>query len=153
MKGSNSLILKVTYHKKPRCVSCQSKDLRKKASFIRQVQHETIGPRRTSLECKAHKFYCRTCGCYFNQRFPGIGKHQRATERLQKQVFHQHTQGVSQQALAKDFKLGKATLERWYHKRYPLEHQERKASPCPIVLGIDEHSFSKKQGYATTFCD
>src|SRR5258705_12137095 len=24
---------------------------------------------------------------------------------------------------------------------------------CPQVLGIDEHFFSKKQGYATTFCN
>lgn len=153
VKGTNPLILKVTYHRKARCLNCQSKDLRKKARFIRKVAHETIGPRRTFLEFTAHKFYCRRCGCYFNQQFPGIGKYQRATERLQKQVFHQHTQGVSQQALAKDFKLGKATIERWYHKRYQLEHQKIKNAPCPIVLGIDEHFFSKKQGYATTFCD
>jgi len=153
VQGTNPLILKVTYHRKPRCVSCQSKDLRKKASFMRKVQHETLGHRRTLLQFKAHKFYCRTCGSYFNQQFSGIGKHQRATERLQKQIFHSHTQGVSQQALAKDFKLGKATIERWYHKRYQIEHQELKGSPCPQVLGIDEHFFSKKQGYATTFCD
>ncbi len=25
--------------------------------------------------------------------------------------------------------------------------------PCPAVLGIDEHFFSKKQGFATTLCD
>ncbi len=24
---------------------------------------------------------------------------------------------------------------------------------CPAILGIDEHSFSKKHGYVTTFCD
>jgi transposase len=27
------------------------------------------------------------------------------------------------------------------------------AEPCPIVLGIDEHFFTKRKGYATTFCD
>ena len=139
VKGSNPLIGKVTYQRKARCVRCHSKDVRKKARFTRKVHHETIGPRRTCLEFTSHKFYCRTCGRYFNQQFPGIGKHQRSTERLQKQVFHQHTQGVSQQALAKDFKLGKATIERWYHKRYRLEYQELKDAPCPQVLGIDEH--------------
>ena len=68
-------------------------------------------------------------------------------------MFHQYTQGVSQQALAKDFKLGKATIERWYHKRYQLEYREHKGAPYPQVLGMDEHFFNKKQGYATTFCD
>jgi hypothetical protein len=45
VKGTNLLILKVTYHRKASCISCQSKDLRKKASFIRKVVHETIGSR------------------------------------------------------------------------------------------------------------
>ncbi|WP_457606883.1 hypothetical protein, partial [Legionella pneumophila] len=34
---------------------------------------------------KAHKYYCPACGRYFNQRFPGIGKYQRASESLRKQ--------------------------------------------------------------------
>ncbi|MCD6039117.1 MAG: hypothetical protein K0S27_517 [Gammaproteobacteria bacterium] len=49
--------------------------------------------------------------------------------------------------------MGKATIERWYHKRYLREYQEMKGLACPQVLGIDEHSFSKKQGYVTTFCN
>ncbi len=85
--------------------------------------------------------------------FPGIGKYQRATERLHYQVFHQHTEGISQQSLSRDFKIGKATIERWYHKQYLLANQEIKNQDCPSVLGIDEHLFSKKQGYATTFCN
>jgi transposase len=30
---------------------------------------------------------------------------------------------------------------------------ERTNSLCPAVLGIDEHFFSRRHGYATTFCD
>jgi transposase len=55
--------------------------------------------------------------------------------------------------LAKQFKLGKATVERWYHQHYVLAYKEIEARPCPSVLGIDEHFFSKRQGYATTLCD
>lgn len=147
------LVLDVCYRRQPRCSFCHSKRLRKKSSYIRRVRHELIGHRTTILQFKAHKFYCYACKRYFNQQFPGIGKYQRATERLQVQVFSYHTEGVSQQSLAKNFRLGKATIERWYHKHYWLENQEIKDRHCPSVLGIDEHSFSKKQGYATTFCD
>lgn len=56
--GTNPLMLQVSYRKKVSCPRCQSKSLRKKASFTRKVQHETIGPRRTCLEFTAHKFYC-----------------------------------------------------------------------------------------------
>jgi len=30
---------------------------------------------------------------------------------------------------------------------------ELKNNPCPRVLGIDEHFFTRKEGYATTLCD
>jgi transposase len=95
----------------------------------------------------------RDCKRYFNQQFPGIHKHQRSTQRLQNHIFHRHTEGVSQKSLARDFKLGKATIERWYHKEYVIAHKEVHVQHCPTVLGIDEHFFSKKQGYATTFCN
>jgi transposase len=78
--------------------------------------------------------------------------HQRATQRLKAQVFHQHSQGVSQCDLAKNFNLGQATIERWYHRSYQLENQFIKNRHWPSVLGIDEHSFRKRQ-FATTFCD
>lgn len=153
VSGLNPIIIDVSFRLKSRCIYCEGKRLRKKSSFIRQVRHESIGLRQTILRFKAYKFYCACCHKYFNQRFPGILKHQRATERLHKQVFSQHTQGVCQKTLAKDLKLGKATVERWYHQMYWRENQEMKNRHCPRVLGIDEHSFSKKQGYATTLCD
>jgi transposase len=153
ISGYQPLVLDLHYRRKARCIYCNQSQLRKKSSFIRQVRHETIGHRQTLLRFKAYKFYCKKCCRYFNQRFPGIGKYQRATERLHEQVFYQHTEGVSQQSLARYFKMGKATIERWYHKRYLLAYHEIKSQSCPQVLGIDEHSFSKKQGYATTFCN
>lgn len=153
VSGYNPLIYDVRYRRMAHCIHCNGKKLRKKDSFTRMVRHEPVGYRQTLLRFKAYKFYYYDCGRYFNQRFPGIGKHQRATDRFQYQGFHQHTEGVSQQSLARDFKIGKATIERWYHQRYLLANQEIKNQRCPQVLGIDEHSFSKKQGYATTFCN
>jgi len=150
---SNPVVYEVHYRRRAYCVYCGGKRLRKKASFMRKVRHESLGHRPTLLWFKAYKFYCVACRRYFNQRFPGIGKYQRATERLHYQVFHLHTEGISQKSLARDFKLGKGTIERWYHQGYQLAAQEIKVAHCPEVLGIDEHFFSKKQGYATTLCN
>lgn len=153
LNNYSPLYLEVSYRRKPRCIHCDSKRLRKKSQFIREVKHELIGHRPTILRFKAFKFHCYQCKRYFNQRFPGIGKHQRATERLKTQVFNQHTDGMDQKAISKLFKIGKATIERWYHEYYWRENQEIKDRHCPAVLGIDEHSFSRRQGFATTFCD
>lgn len=147
------LILDIQYNRIARCGHCTSKKVRIKDSFLRTVKHESIGHRQTLLRFKAYKFYCNHCCRYSNQQFPGIAKYQRATERFQAQVFHQHTNGISQKTLADEFRLGKATVERWYQRRYQLESKESINSPCPIVLGIDEHFFSHKQGFATTLCN
>jgi transposase len=151
--GYNPIIIDVHYRNKPRCSYCNGMRVRKKSGFIRNVRHEPIGYRQTILRFKAYKLYCHECRRYSNQRFPGIGKHQRATDRFRKQIFIHHTQGVSQQDMSRDFKIGKATIERWYHKEYLLAYKEINVRECPTVLGIDEHFFSKKQGYATTFCN
>ena len=154
VSGYQPLILDVNYQRLLRCPHCQSKSVRKKDAYMRQVAHELIGHRRTLLRFKAYKLYCNDCKRYGNQQFPGINKYQRATWRLQSAVFHTHTQGVSQKALASQFNQGKATIERWYHKQYHEQARERMNRPCPQVLGMDEHSFSRKgQGFATTLCD
>ena len=153
VEGYDSVMIEVSYRRKARCMYCHGNTLRKKASFIRHIRHETIGLRRTVFKLKAYKFYCAKCCCYFNQRFPGIGKYQRATERLHEQVFHEHTEGVSQKALSRRFCLGKATIERWYHQGYVKQQSHRQQPLCPEVLGIDEHFFSQREGYATTLCN
>jgi transposase len=44
-------------------------------------------------------------------------------------------------------------VERWFQDFLRREAAQRSGAPCPRVLGIDEHFFSRRQGYATTFCD
>ena len=146
------LVINATYNIKPQCPHCCGRKLRIKDTFERRIRHESIGERCTTLIVKAHKFYCHTCKRYFNQRFNGILPYQRATERFKKQIFQQHTHGVSQKEIAAYFRLGAATVERWYHQGYQLQNQYIKHRHWPTVLGLDEHFFKKRQ-FATTFCD
>ena len=153
VSGHQPLVFELEYYKKARCSHCNSGEVRKKDSFIREVKHEMLGHRMSLLRFKAFKLYCNQCKRYGNQQFPGIGKHQRATHRLQTQIFYQHTKGISQKDLSESFYLGKATIERWYHHHYQREAKETLNAVCPVVLGIDEHFFSRKDGFATTLCD
>ena len=86
ISGYNPLIFDVHYRNKVRCGHCNGRRVRKKASFIRKVRHESIGIRTSILRFKSYKVYCHVCKRYSNQRFPGIGKSQRATGRLHQQV-------------------------------------------------------------------
>ena len=153
VSGIDRVIFELKYIWVLRCSHCKRKRVRKKSSYMREVHHESIGHRRSLLRFKAYKLYCNACKRYGNQRFSGINKHQRVTERLKKEVFYQHTQGISQKDLSTRIKHGKATIERWYKSLYETENLELQNQDCPRVLGIDEHFFSRKQGFATTLCD
>ena len=80
IEGHGEVIVKARYTGPSRCPYCQSEDLRTKDRFERRVRHENWGVRPCWLELEAHKFQCRACGRYFNQRFPGIMPRRRSTE-------------------------------------------------------------------------
>jgi len=75
------------------------------------------------------------------------------SEAFRKEVFVKHHDGICQKILARRLNIGQATIERWYQDHLKIKFSRRQNNPCPRVLGIDEHFFTRKQGYATTFCD
>ena len=44
-------------------------------------------------------------------------------------------------------------VERWFGDYLRRLAAERSSAPCPQILGVDEHFFTRRLGYATTFCD
>lgn len=153
VRGENPAIIEVTYELEQSCPHCQSQDLRKKDRFIRKVRHESFGSRPSWLWIEAFKYFCRACEKYFHSRFPGVLPYRRATEPFRREVFDKHHSGIPQKTLSEALRIGTATIERWYHDHLQIRLQEMVNNPCPRVLGIDEHFFTRKKGYATTLCD
>lgn len=143
----------VRYTGEVECPECGCRQLRRKDKYQRRVRHEGFGTRHCVLEVEAHKYRCRECKRYFRQQFPGILKGQQASEGYRRYIFQQHWDGVSRSRLAQRENIGHATVER--HFQYYLRRQsaEREGGECPRILGIDEHFFSQRHGFATTFCD
>lgn len=139
---------------KAACPHCQSQRLRLKDKRWRKPRHESWGVlRHCVLELESCKYRCKDCGRRFWQRFPGILPRKRATEAFRRSVFVAHWDGVNRSRLGEREQIGSATVERWFQDYLRREDSERKGAACPRVLGIDEHFFSRKDGYATTFCD
>ena len=148
---SQNLVFDVRCDLEPSCVHCGAQGCRIKASFIRVVRHESMGCRRSILHIRTHKFLCKTCGRYFNERIPGLMPFARATEPFKREVCLKHQEGISQRSLSQSLKIGNATIERWYQKSMEVKIRELNGRDCPKILGIDEHFFTKNKGYATTF--
>lgn len=135
------------------CHSCGSLKLRKKDTFWRRLKHISIGVRRTFLIVKSHKYKCLDCGKYFNLKLPGVAPRRRATELFRKEVFEKHHHGHTQKYLSRALRLGHATVERWYQDLVTIKAGHKINAASPRVLGIDEHFFTRKKGYATTLAD
>ena len=135
------------------CPGCGGEKLRNKDRYVRRVRHESLCGRRCVLLLKGRKWRCLGCGRYFRQRFPGILEYQRSSEAYQKTVYCQHRDGINRTRLGKREGIGAATVERYFQRQLDRKLRERSHTPCPRVLGIDEHFFTRKKGFATTFCD
>ena len=153
VEGTNQLTLKVEYEIEAVCIDCGSKRLRKKDTFIRRLRHVLYGDRLSFIEIKAHKYCCYDCGKYFNSRFQAIKPRRQATEPCRTEIVSRHHQGHTQKYLQTKMKMGSATVERWYQDYFQIKNRESKNAAVPRVIGIDEHFFTKKQGFATTIAD
>ena len=135
------------------CPHCGRAELRNKDRCIRRVRHEDWGVRHIVLLLEGHKWQCRSCGHYFRQRFPGILPCQRASEAFQETIFRQHPDGINRSRLGRREAIGAATVERYFRHGLTRQFREWHSPRCARVLGIDEHFFTHRKGYATTLCD
>ena len=135
------------------CPHCGKDELRNKGRYQRQVGHEDWGLRHCVLELRACKWQCKSCERYFRERFPGILPCQRSSEAFQKMIYRDHLDGINRSRLSRREGIGAATVERYFRRGLQRQFGEWHGSRCPPVLGIDEHFFTRRSGYATTLCD
>ena len=135
------------------CPDCGSQRLRIKDKRMRAPRHECWGLRQCVLEVESSKYRCKDCGRSFWQRLPGILPRKRSTEPFRRQVFVNHYDGVNRsRGWPRGWRSAAPPSSAGFHDFLRREFAERRGAECPRVLGIDEHFFSKKDGYATTFC-
>lgn len=151
--GNNCVLYVGKLVKKPVCAHCSSAHVRIKCSFIRTLRHMRIGNHNVLVRYKSHKYHCQGCNRYFNLRLQGVLPKRRSTEAFRLDVFERHHSGVAQTYIAKTHGISHATVERWYKDFLRARYGELRGRHTPRVLGIDEHFFTKKRGYATTFVD
>ncbi len=138
---------------RPICPRCSHTHVRIKSSFRRTLRHTRLGNELVFVKYTSHKFHCQNCLRYFNLRLQGTLPKKQSSEAFRLDVFERHHGGVTQKNLSDTHELSHATVERWYQGFLKERCKELKSKVTPRVLGIDEHFFTKKKGYATTLVD
>jgi len=145
--------LEVDYKRETSCPECGSLNKRIKASFWREIKSIPQQGFSVTLLVYCRKYHCKHCGRYFNTRMNGVKKWSRSTEPLKRNVFKTCHRGYSNKDAALESGISVATVERYYHQMVLQKISHQKNRPCPRIIGIDEHRFSKKVGFVTTFCN
>ncbi|MDV2116653.1 ISL3 family transposase [Alcaligenes faecalis] len=135
------------------CPRCATPSVRIKATYQRTLKHTRQGNQLLVLHLSVPKYHCTDYNRYFRHPFAGIRPRLRSTETYRLEVFEAHGGGVSQRKLTHTHRIGSTTVERWYQSFVKQRVSELSSRSCPQVLGIDEHFFSRKRGYATTLVD
>ena len=146
-------ILEVCLDKQVCCPHCGSYSLRTKDSFWRYLRNVAVQGQSSLLQIRCHKYRCNSCGCYFNTRLPGVKRWGRSTELLKRDVYRCYNNGYSNKDIAYENGISVASVERYYHQVINTKNSHLKSYTWPRVLGIDEHRFTRKQGFLTTFCN
>lgn len=135
------------------CQSCGFQRCRLKDRITRRIRHSKIGNKLIFLTVAFPKFKCVRCRKYFMGRLPQLLPYKQSTEVFREEIFERHWGGTCLKEIARGYEIGTATVERWFHDKVERRVKELSSRRCPRVLGIDEHFFSRKQGYATTLVD
>jgi transposase len=144
---------KVDLESSPRCPSCNCARNRIKAHVSRRLKQALWRGKIVYLQLRVPKRLCLQCGRYFMVPIPGVLPKRRSTEQFRQEVTQLHQNGITQFQLSLTHGIGTATVERWYQDFVAYRVKEFSSRRCPIVLGIDEHFFTRKQGFATTLVD
>lgn len=135
------------------CPDCGSQRLRIKSTGERRFKHGLWAGRLVWLKIKIPKLLCKQCGRYFTLPVPGILPKKRSTEQFRRDVFYLHQGGIPGTHLSRTHGVSGSTVERWYQNFVAYRVRELEGRSCPLVLGIDEHFFTRKDGFATTLVD
>ena len=155
ISGSDPLVYDVGLTEPPVCPHCGAGPmyLKLKDRISRQIRHLSVGLKACCLRVGVPKWHCRKCDKYFRQPLPGVLPYQHSTEGFREEVAKKHEAGIPQSTLSRMLEIGSATIERYYHHLIERKVAETSNNPAPLILGLDEHFFTKKKGYATTFAD
>lgn len=127
--------------------------MRSKGWCRKKIRHEDWGQRRCLLWIESRKWLCKGCGRQHRERLPGIQPFQRSSEAFQEGIYQQHLDGINRSRLGRRKGIGSATVERYFQHGLQRQFAEWHPPRCPLAPGIDEHFFTRRKGYATTFCD
>ena len=137
----------------PRCAQKSSVQCGKVYVVVREAP---IREKPLWLRIEKHRYYCKGCRKPFTEPVEGVWPRRRTTAHFRKTVALACENYTNLSLVRKHHKCSSGFLYKVHFDALKTKLKERVHSPWPKVLGIDEHFFTRRNGYAefaTVFCD
>lgn len=155
IRKTQSLHAHALLHGERRCRFGCGNTCRIKETKSRQIRHGDFARLPLFVTITFRKLYCSRCKRSFHEEIPGVRKFQRSSECYREDIFQQHENGASLRTLARAKRLSESTVSAWveFQLEKRLKETALRRKTIPKVFGIDEHFFTRKDGFATTIVD
>jgi transposase len=133
------------------CPKCATLSLTRYDSRVVQIRDEPL--RRNSavtLVIKKHRYYCKSCRKPFTEPIDGVLPKQRTSQRFKRALLWAAEKFSSIDEVKKTYRCSNSLIYKTIFEQLELKCREYQY-PWPEKVGIDEHFFSRSQGYEKKF--
>ena len=137
----------------PRCAEKSSVQCGKVHVVVREAP---LREKPLWLRIEKHRYYCKRCRKPFTEAVQGIWPKRRTTSHFRKVVASDCENYTNLSLVREHHSCSSGFLYKVHYETLKTKLRERINAPWPKVLGIDEHFFTRRNGYAefaTVFCD
>jgi transposase len=120
------------------------------------VRDEEVRDQPIWLKIKKHRYFCKVCRKPFTEPVQGILPRRKTTQRLRKRILKDSDQFTNLSGVAKKHLCSRSLVGRIFYEQMEIRLRERKQTPWPRVLGLDEHFFKRNRfgvEFTTVFTD
>lgn len=137
----------------PRCAERSSVQCGKVHVVVREAP---LREKPLWLRIEKHRYYCKQCRKPFTEPVVGIWPRRRSTSYFRKAVAADCENYTNLSLVRKHHSCSSGFLYKVHYETLKAKIKERINAPWPKVLGIHEHFFTRRNGYAefaTVSCD
>lgn len=112
-----------------------------------RIRDEPLRSETLYLEITKQRYFCKTCKKPFVEQIDGFKKNQRSTGRFEKFIAEMCENFSNISDVQKRFQCSSSFAYKVFYKYQAIKLKEKINYRWPSVLGIDEHFFTRRNGY------
>ena len=137
----------------PRCATASRVQCGRVSVTVREAP---IREKPLWLRIRKHRYFCKTCRKPFTESVTGVWPRRRSTSHFRNAVARDCDNYTNLSLVRRHHSCSSGFIYKVYYEVLKNKLKDRRTLKWPKVLGIDEHFFTRRNGFAefaTVFCD